>query len=29
MLPMSPIELLPIILDICDEKYVAVGGMEK
>src|SRR6267154_1213768 len=29
MLSMSPIELLPIISDICDEKYAAVGGMEK
>jgi hypothetical protein len=29
MLSMSPIELLLIISDISDEKYAAVGGMEK
>ena len=29
MLSLSPIELLPIISDICDAKFAAVGGMEK
>lgn len=29
MLSMSPIELLPIISYISDEKYAAVGGIEK
>jgi hypothetical protein len=29
MLSMSPIELLPIISDISNEKYAAIGGIEK
>jgi hypothetical protein len=29
MLSMSPIELLPIISDISNEKYAVVGGIEK
>jgi len=29
MLFLSPIELLPIISDVCDVKFATIGGMER